>query len=131
MKKNTMQLIGAVVLVFVLIGAVIFVKNQGKPPENSQLTLTTQPASPQLGNNTLIITVRDTTGKLVDTAKVSIDVNMTTMNMGTQRGNATSQGGGQYSANARFSMRGPWRVAVTTQFPDGEKTSKNFHITIP
>ncbi len=131
MKKN-MNLIGLAVFVIVALGAFFLLKgNGGSAGANTeQLELVSQPNPPQLGNNTLVITVKDGAGKLVDNAKVSIDINMTTMNMGTQQGSATSQGNGKYAVAARLSMRGPWRVKTTVTYADGKEAKKDFVVNV-
>ncbi len=131
MKKNSnMNLIGFAVLMIVIIGGFFLLRNPGSAAADSQLTLTTQPAAAQVGNNTVMITVHDASGKEVDDAKVNVDVNMTTMNMGTQQGTATSQGNGQYAANTRFSMRGPWRISATATYADGKQAKKDFVVNV-
>jgi hypothetical protein len=56
---------------------------------------------------------------------------MTTMNMGTQKGTATSQGSGKYAATGRLSMRGPWRVSTTVTYADGNAMKKDFVVNVP
>lgn len=94
---------------------------------NSQITLTTDP-NPPSGNTNFIISVKDDKGNPVKDAKVSFDLNMTTMNMGTQQGNATAQGDGTYAAAGKLTMRGPWRVATKVTMPDGKIMNQNFDI---
>lgn len=95
------------------------------------ISLFTNPNPLQPGPATFIIEVKDKNGKLVDNATVSFDLNMTTMNMGTQRGNATSQGNGRYSAVGSMSMRGPWRVKTAVTMPDGNVENKDFMVNVP
>jgi len=53
------------------------------------------------------------------------------MNMGTQQGNATSQGNGRYSVEGRMTMRGPWRVSTKVTMPDGSVENKDFTVNVP
>lgn len=101
--------------------------NQG----SELVSLTTDPDPLQTGPATFIIDVKDKTGKPVDNATVFFDLNMTTMNMGTQQGNATSQGNGRYAASGRMSMRGPWRVSTKITMPDGSVVNKDFTVNVP
>jgi len=98
---------------------------------NSTVTLSTNPDPLTFGPATFIIEVKDKDGKSVDNAKVSFDLNMTSMNMGTQQGDATSQGNGKYAASGRMTMRGPWRVATKVTMPDGSITNKDFTVNVP
>jgi hypothetical protein len=98
---------------------------------NSRIVLSTNPDPLQMGAATFFIDVKDKNGKPVDTAKVSFDLNMTTMNMGTQQGEATSQGNGRYSAMGRMTMRGPWRVSAKVRMPDGSIENKDFTVDVP
>ena len=56
---------------------------------------------------------------------------MTAMNMGTQQGNATSQGNGRYAATGTMSMRGPWKVTTKVTMPDGSVVNKDFTVNVP
>lgn len=107
--------------------------SNGAPDSNSStgIALSTKPDPLQLGQATFFIDVKDKSGKPVDTAKVSFDLNMTTMNMGTQQGEATSQGNGRYSAMGRMTMRGPWRVSTKVTMPDGSVENKDFTVDVP
>lgn len=95
------------------------------------ISLTTSPNPLRLGQATFMIDVKDKSGKPVDNATVSFDINMTAMNMGTQQGTATSQGNGRYSATGNLSMRGPWRVRTTVKMPDGSTENKDFTVNVP
>jgi len=53
------------------------------------------------------------------------------MNMGTQQGNATSQGNGRYAASGQMSMRGPWKVTTKVTMPDGSIVNKDFTVNVP
>lgn len=97
---------------------------------DSQISLSTNPSPPKLGKTTLVITVKDSNGKPVDNATVFFDLNMTAMNMGTQQGNATSQGNGQYAATGSLSMGGPWAVRTKVTMPGGEVINKDFTINV-
>ena len=107
--------------------------NNGTPDENNNegISLSTNPDPLQPGPATFFIDVKDKSGKPVDTAKVSFNLNMTTMNMGTQQGEATSQGNGRYSATGRMTMRGPWRVSTKVTMPDGSVENKDFTVDVP
>lgn len=95
------------------------------------ISLSTNPNPLQPGPATFIIEVKDKNDKPVNNATVSFDLNMTAMNMGTQRGNAISQGNGRYSAVGNMSMRGPWRVKTTVTMPDGSVENKDFMVNVP
>ncbi len=95
------------------------------------ITLSTDPNPLRPGKATFMIDVKDKSGKPIDNATVSFDLNMTAMNMGTQQGNATSQGNGRYAAVGNMSMRGPWLVKTTVKMPDGSTESKDFTVNVP
>ena len=98
---------------------------------NSRIRLSTNPDPLQPGPATFFIDIKDKSGKPVDTAKVSFDLNMTTMNMGTQQGDATSQGNGRYAAMGTMTMRGPWRISTQVTMPDGSIENKDFTVNVP
>jgi hypothetical protein len=99
--------------------------------DNEMISFLTVPNPLRLGQATFIFDIKDKDGKLADNAKVSFDLNMTTMNMGVQQGIAVPQGNGRYSAVGRMTMRGPWRVSVRATLPDGTIGDKSFTIYVP
>lgn len=103
----------------------------GSGAENNSISLTTDPNPLKMGPATFIIDVKDKDGKPVENAKVSFDLNMTAMNMGTQKGNATFVGDGRYSAAGKMSMKGPWRVKTKVAMPDGSVENKDFTVNVP
>lgn len=108
-----------------------FVTGSSNISSTSGISLSTNPDPLQPGAATFMIDVKDKNGKPVDNAKVSFDLNMTTMNMGTQQGDATPQGKGRYSVEGRISMRGPWRVSTKVTMPDGSVENKDITVEVP
>ena len=134
MNSKTLLIILAVIIgaVAVLGWKVMSVPNPDTSSgSNDAISLFTDPNPLRLGQATFMIDVKDKSGKPVDNATVSFDINMTAMNMGTQQGNATSQGNGRYSAVGTMSMRGPWRVRTTVKMPDGSTENKDFTVNVP
>ena len=125
----------------VMIGAIAFLgwkvmsasglSSTEKSTDAVGITLSTSPNPLKLGQATFMIDVKNKDGTPVDNATVSFDVNMTTMNMGTQRGNAMLQGNGRYSTIGNMSMKGPWRVRTTVNIPDGSSENKDFIVNVP
>lgn len=125
-NKFVLVLLGGIMLFSAIMGFNIL----SSSPKNKQISLTTVPNPPSLGPTILIILVKDKKGNAVKNATVSFDLNMTTMNMGIQRGTATSQSDGSYAATGRLTMRGPWRVSIIVAMPDGNVMNKEFTINV-
>src|SRR3989338_9187889 len=123
-NRTTMITVGVCVLIIGFLGFKVMSaspttsKNEG--PTSEQISLTTDPDPLVLGPANFIISVNDEKGKPVKNAKVFFDLNMTAMNMGTQQGNATSQGDGTYAATGKMTMKGPWKVTTKITMPDGK-----------
>ncbi len=134
MNMNMKVIIGIIAVVVVILGVAVFTMGNASPATTSsgsdQILLVTSPNPPTTGTSTFTINVKDTQGKPVDNAKVSFNVNMTSMNMGSQQGTATSQGSGKYAAKGSFSMRGPWRVSATVVMPDGKQMNQDFDLNV-
>ncbi len=134
MNNKTVLIVLAVMVIAV---AVLGWKTMSLPNPGSStgtergISLSTNPNPLRLGQATFMIDVKDKSGKPVDDATVSFDINMTAMNMGTQQGTATSQGNGKYAAVGNMSMRGPWRVRTTVKMPDGSIENKDFSVNVP
>ncbi len=134
MNSKTLLIILAIMVgaIAILGWKVLSASNSSADSSNGgAISLSTDPNPLRLGQATFMIDVKDKSGKPVDNATVSFDINMTAMNMGTQQGNATSQGNGRYSAVGNMSMRGPWRVRTKVTMPDGSVVNKDFTVNVP
>ncbi len=128
---NSKILLIILIILFGIIGVLVLKINKSSGANNNEvISLSTIPYPPQLGQNTFIILINDKDGKTINDAKVTFDINMTTMNMGTQQGNTTPQGNGKYSATGRLTMRGPWRFVANVTLPDGSQVKKDFMVNV-
>ena len=132
MNNKTLLVILAIMIgLTAILGWNVMSASSSDTSSSGGISLSTDPSPLQPGPATFMIDVKDKKGKPVDNAIVAFDLNMTAMNMGTQRGNATSQGNGRYSAAGSMSMRGPWRVRTTVTMPDGSVENKDFMVNVP
>ncbi len=130
-KNLTIALAIGAIVILGLGWKVLSGSSASKVSGNETVSLTTNPNPLQMGPATFIIDVKDKAGKPVENATVYFDLNMTAMNMGTQEGNATSQGNGRYAATGTMSMRGPWKVTTKVTMPDGSVMNKDFTVNVP
>ncbi|MEI6386870.1 MAG: FixH family protein [Spirochaetota bacterium] len=79
---------------------------------NYVVRLSSNPAPPIRGLDMLEAIISDPSGKPIEGAKVSFDLNMTNMNHGKNVVMAAAKEQGQYLGEVRFMMPGPWRVIV-------------------
>jgi len=89
--------------------------SQKPKPMPLSVTATVNPAAPRTGDNSLDLTILDSTGKPVTGLKLTTTAAMTSMDMGTTHPVVTETGNGHYKATVTFSMDGPWRVIVRNQ----------------
>ena len=80
------------------------------------------PSTPQVGANTLEITLQNKATKKPATGmKLKVQVSMMSMDMGTEQPRVREVRPGVYQVKVNFSMKGPWAVKVS--LPEGgEKT---------
>ncbi len=129
-NKNYLPIV--LIAVVLIIGFLSFKFIFSGPAGNgSQISLSTNPSPLQPGPASFIIVVKDKSGQPVDNAKVSFDLNMVTMDMGAQKGDATFQGNGRYLAVGRMSMRGQWLMGMKVILPDGSIENKDFSVNVP
>lgn len=127
-KKTLIILLGLVFGAFVLMGfKILSLENSG----TGLITLTTNPNPLQPGPASFTFVVKDKNGQPVNNAKVTFDLNMVTMDMGAQKGDAAFQGNGQYLAIGRMTMRGPWLMGTKITLPDGSIENKDFSVNVP
>ena len=132
MNKKTLIIVAAVLALIILGPRFISIgETESSGSGNAQISLMTNPSPLRLGQGTFIISVKDDAGNPVDDARVTFDLNMTTMNMGTQEGVASAQGNGNYAVVGRLSMKGPWKVSTKVTMPDGKEISKDFSVKVP
>lgn len=65
----------------------------------------------------------------VTNARVTLQSDMETMDMGSDQADAHSQGDGTYMASVQFSMSGPWQIRVTVTVPGAKPASTMFEVT--
>lgn len=133
MNNRTMMIFfGVIVLIIGFLGyRVMSLSSTSNTGNNSeQVSLTTDPNPLRMGNANFIISVKDEKGEPVKDAKVFFDLNMTMMNMGTQQGDATSQGDGTYAAAGKMTMKGPWKVTTKITMPGGKEMNKDFTVDV-
>jgi YtkA-like len=84
-----------------------------------QVTMQVNPNPPSITQPaTLSIQMLENKSKQpVTNAQITLESNMTTMEMGTAPAEAKSQGNGAYLAHVQFSMSGPWQVQVLISMP--------------
>ena len=97
--------------------------------ETVNITLNTNPISPVVGNNEIILDIQDTNGQPLTGAKVEISADHTDMSGMIMNGLATEQGTGKYAITADFSMSGTWKITVTVQ-KDNLDFKKDFVLII-
>lgn len=91
------------------------------------LKITATMASPAIsGDNVLDIIVTNAAGKPLTAAKVTAQVAMTSMDMGTTSPLVKETGKGHYTTTVAFSMAGPWRVTVKVAAPKQKPQTKAF-----
>jgi uncharacterized protein with FMN-binding domain len=93
-----------------------------------QVTLQVNPNPPPITQPaTLSIQILEHNSKRpVSSAKVTLESNMVTMDMGTGQVAAKSQHDGTYLASVQFSMSGPWQVQVVISMPGESQTYSAF-----
>jgi len=128
-NKTIMIVLGVVVLVIGFLGFRVM-SLSSTVNTGEQISLITDPSPLRLGPANFIISVKDEKGQPVKNATVFFDLNMTAMNMGTQQGNATSQGDGTYAVAGKLTMKGPWKVSTKITMSDGKDMNKDFTVNV-
>ena len=101
----------------------------GKESSNYKVWIYSAPNPPIRGANAFEAVVVDATGKPVNGAKLSFDIDMTNMSHGKNVTAATEAGDGHYTGKLSFQMPGPWRVLVNVQQGDKSETLR-FDFTV-
>lgn len=96
-----------------------------------QVTLQVNPNPPRITQPaTLSLQVLNSTSRQpVMNAQVMLENNMESMDMGTDKANASPHGDGSYIANVQFSMSGLWQIRVNIVVPGAKAESAVFEVT--
>ncbi len=97
--------------------------------DSVNITLATNPGSPQTGQVELIATVKDEQGQPINNAEVYIFANHTGHGGMDVQGKATNQGEGRYVVMTDFSMSGMWKVTVQVN-QDKEIITQGFDLEV-
>jgi len=105
---------------------------QTKKAGNLTVNLQVQPARVN-SNNTVIITITDSSGNPVSDAQIQVSTNMEVMDMGIAH--ATIKGGNPtyiatFSSDAAFSMGGIWDIILKIQRPKQAPVQLTFQVTL-
>ncbi len=95
-----------------------------------QVTLQVNPNPPLITQPaTLSVQVLLTsTQQPVNNAHVTLESNMETMDMGSDRSSAQLQNNGTYLAHVQFTMSGPWQVRVIVEPPGASPVNVVFEV---
>jgi hypothetical protein len=92
--------------------------------------LTAAVPAPKVGKNVVDIRLSDAAGNPLAGAKITAEVNMANMDMGTARPPVTEVAPGRYQTTAAFTMRGPWRVVLKLTPKTGAPLSRSFDFRV-
>lgn len=93
------------------------------------LVLSTEPASPRIGENQIRVKLTDETGKLVSTAKVLLTYTMPMPGMLPATIPMALGKDGVYEAKANLGMGGQWNLTVTIQRAGQSEIKESFAVT--
>ena len=95
------------------------------------LVLAISPTPPGVGPARLLITLRDSSGGLIEGARIEVEGNMSHAGMVPVLDTAQAQEPGRYAVpDFRFTMAGDWILTVRATLPDGRKTEIQKYILI-
>ncbi len=89
------------------------------------VALELEPYPPTMSQATQFkVTLADTQGRAIGGATISVDLTMPGMYMPPNKIDLAASGGGEYTAEGHFTIRGPWRMEVIITL--GEQTQSVF-----
>ena len=95
-----------------------------------QITVQTDPPTPQVGGGVLVVTVTGQDGEPVDDATLAVEGNMTHPGMVPVIAHVDEGEGGAYRVPFTWSMGGDWVLTVTARAPDGRQARTDFSFTV-
>jgi len=98
--------------------------------DNFGVTLSTEPATPIVGDGLVIVTLHDPAGQPVNDAQLAVEANMSHAGMVPSTGNASVGDGGVYRVPLSWTMGGDWFVDVKFTLPDGRTVTRRFPVSV-
>lgn len=98
--------------------------------DDYQVAFATDPAPPNRGAGTIVVTIKDQQGQGVDAARISIEANMNHAGMKPEFSEITSGAGGEYRLPLNWSMGGAWYVDVNIILHNGEVVRRRFPVDV-
>ena len=93
---------------------------KGMKESSAEIIMPKSPSNPKVGANLYEFDIKDPkTGKALAGLKLTSQVFMTSMDMGTETPRVKELTAGHYQVKAVFSMKGPWALKII--LPKGEK----------
>lgn len=122
--------VAAVLVLIVLTQALAACGPPATPTNDLVLTLHVEPATLQVGQANLVVTVTDKDGKPVDDARVEVEGNMTHPGMAPVTAQVEGGTNGTYRLPFTWSMGGDWVISVTARLPDGRQSQADFPFSV-
>lgn len=98
--------------------------------DDYQVTFTTEPTQPLIGDGTVIITVKDKAGQPVDGARLAIEANMNHAGMVPVNAEASGGQAGVYRVPLKWTMGGAWYVDVKITTTGGQAIQRRFPVDV-
>jgi Cu(I)/Ag(I) efflux system membrane fusion protein len=111
-------------------GMVAMAGPQEKPVGDLRVRVSTEPDPAQLGNNTLRLEVTDAQGQPVTDAAIALEYTMDMPGMMIDKATAKHVSNGDYEAQVRFTMAGPWGITVSIQRPGQAEARERFTVQV-
>lgn len=124
---------------FILVASVLLALSAGcgrmqpagsAPQDGFTVTLAAQPATPVVGEGTLVVSLRDPAGQPVTGARLQVEGNMNHAGMKPSFGTVRAAEGGQYTVVIPWTMAGDWYVDVKATLADGRSIARRFPIAV-
>jgi hypothetical protein len=98
--------------------------------DDYQVSFATDPAPPDQGAGTVIVTIKDKEGHGVGASRVAIEANMNHAGMKPENVVSTIGADGEYRLPLNWTMGGEWYVDVKITLPGGEMISRRFPVDV-
>ena len=106
----------------------LFAACRSQPSADIRITHEVVPEPPRVGQATITLRVTDSSGALVNGARIKLEGNMTHSGMAPVFADAAEFERGRYRANMELTMAGDWIVVVHVTLPDNRKLDQQFDI---
>lgn len=119
-----------IILIIVVVGCRESAQPTPTPSQDVQISITSDPNPPVMGDAKLLVTITDAQGNALEATEVKVRGDMNHAGMAPEFGDPAEKTDAGYSVAFNWSMGGDWIITVDVTLSDGRTFSQEFDFSV-